>query len=298
MKFNGRGFLIGLAVLAILLSGCFYTVNERQVAIEKFLGKIKLEADNKPILQQPGLHFKMPMLTAVVYFDTRLQTLGDSGLERIPTKEQKFVFVDYFVKWKIKDFYQFYLSTRGDYSRVITLLKPKVSDALKAEFGKKLIEEVVSEDRANIMAKVRDVLKTKAEESLGVEIVDMRIKRIDLPVEVRDSVYNRMRTKRQQVANAHRYKGQKMSEEIKAQADYDSKKIIAEANKQSEVVRGEADAQAAKIYADSFNQDPEFYGFYRSLSAYDKIFNNGDNMLVLSPESDFFKYFSRQTNKG
>lgn len=296
MRFNSKPILITIAVIAIILSGCFYTVNERYIAMEKFLGKVSLKEDGTPYMYGPGIHFKVPVFTSVVYFDTRLQTLGSTP-ERIPTKEQKFVFVDYFVKWKIRDFYKFYLSTKGEYTRVISLLKPRVSDSLKAEFGKKKIEEVVSDDRANIMEKVRDVLKEKSEESLGLEIVDMRIKRIDLPVEVRQSVYDRMRTKRQQVANTHRFNGQKKSEEIKSQADYTSKKIVAEANKTSEQTRGIADAKAAKIYADAFNKDPEFYRFYRSLSAYDTVFNNSDSMLVLSPDSEFFKYFAQQKSK-
>lgn len=298
MKFTGKALLFVVVLIFLILSSCFYTVDQRFVAIEKFLGNIRLEQDGKPVIQQPGLHVKIPLLTNVLYFDTRLQTLQSGDAQRIPTKDQKFVYVDYFVKWRIQDFYQFYLSTRGDYYRVIELLKPKVSDALKAEFGKKEIEEVVTEDRANIMAKVRDVLKTKAESSLGLEIIDMRIKRIDLPVEVRESVYDRMRTKRLQVANSHRYTGQKRSEEIKSEADYNAKKIIAQAEKTAAMTRGDADAKAAKIYADAYTQDPEFYQFYRSLTAYNSVFSNGDNMLVLSPDSDFFTYFTKQKSKA
>lgn len=293
MKLNSKALLFTIAALVLIVGSSVYTVNQRFVAMEMFLGKIALNSDGKPIIQDPGLHFKLPMLTTVVYFDTRLQTLV-SDSEKIPTKEQKFVIVDYFVKWKIRDFYKFYISTYGDYQRVSNLLKPKVSDALRAEFGKKNIEEVVTEDRANIMSMVRDVLKTKSEESLGLEIIDMRIKRIDLEEGVKESVYDRMRTKRKQVANDHRFKGQKRSEEIRSAADFNAKKIIAEANKTSEEVRGEADAKAAKIYSDAYGQDPEFYQFYRSLGAYNEVFSNSDNMLVISPDSDFFKYFSQQ----
>lgn len=297
MQLNTKQWLAIGVLLLLALSSCFYTVDQREIAIEQLLGKVRLEGPNKPIVSDPGLHMKFPFITTVVYFDTRLQTLGSTP-ERIPTKEQKFVYVDYFVKWKIKDYYQFYLATGNQMSRVIDLLKPKVSDALKAEFGKKLIEEVVSEDRANIMSKAKQTLISKSG-SLGVEIIDMRIKRIDLPVEVRESVYDRMRTKRQAVANGHRYEGQKKSEQIRAAADFNSKKIIAEANKKSEIMRGEADGKAASIYANSFNKDPEFYQFYRSLNAYDNVFNNGENILVLSPDSEFFKYFSHKNqSKG
>ncbi|MBP9721952.1 MAG: protease modulator HflC [Gammaproteobacteria bacterium] len=291
MKLSPRALMsIGFIVLIILFSS-FYTVNQRFVGMEKFLGRVAL--DNKQLtLQQPGLHMKLPFLTTVVYFDTRLQTLG-SKPERIPTKDQKFVYVDYFVKWRIKDYYQFYLTTGNEFSRVIDLLKPKVSDSLKMEFGKKTLEEVVSEDRANIMAKIKNSLVVKAAQ-LGVDIIDMRIKKIDLPEEVRESVYNRMRTKRQKVANAHRYEGQKKSEQLRAEADFNSKRIIAEANKKAEIMRGEADAKVASIYSNSYNRDPEFYQFYRSLRAYDNILSENNNILVLSPDSDFFKYFTKQ----
>jgi membrane protease subunit HflC len=297
MKFNSRVFLITVSIAVVIFLSCFYTVNERYVAVEKFLGKISLDKDGNPYLKKPGLHFKLPIVTTVVYFDTRLQTLG-SAPERIPTKDQKFVFVDYFVKWKIRDFYKFYLSTNGEYVRVINLLKPRVLDSLRAEFGEKHIEEVVSNDRATVMQTVLDAVKQKAEASLGVEIIDMRIKRIDLPVEVRESVFNRMRTKRQQVANSHRFNGQKKSEEIKATADFNAKRILAEAAKMAEEERGVADATAAKIYSETYNKDPEFYQFYRSMTAYDNIFGNGDNILVVSPDSDFFKYFSQQKSKS
>lgn len=297
MKVNSRVLFATIGFVFIMFFSCFYTVNERHVAVEKFLGKISLDKDGRPYLKKPGLHFKIPILTTVVHFDTRLQTLGSTP-ERIPTKDQKFVFVDYFVKWKIRDFYKFYLSTNGEYIRAINLLKPRVSDSLKAEFGKKQIEEVVSDERANIMQIVRDAVKQKAEKSLGIEVVDMRIKRIDLPVEVRESVFNRMRTKRQQVANSHRFTGQKKSEEIKATADFNAKRILAEATKTAEEMRGVADATASKIYADTYNKDPDFYQFYRSMAAYDNVFGKGDNILVLSPDSDFFRYFSRLKSKG
>jgi len=283
--------VFGLVILFILYC-CFYTVDQRYVAMEKFLGRVKLSSNNRPIIKYPGLQMKLPIVTSAVLFDTRLQTLGSSP-EWIPTKEQKFVYVDYFVKWRIKDFYKFYLATDNQSARVIELLKPKVSDSLKAEFGKKSLEEVVSEDRANIMLKIREALILKAQ-NLGIEIVDMRIKRIDLPEKVRESVYNRMSTKRQKVANAHRYEGQKKSEELKAEADFNSKRIIAEANKKAEIMRGDADAKAASIYSQSYGRDPEFYQFYRSLSAYDTVFNNNNNILVLAPDSEFFKYFNKQ----
>ena len=294
MKLNPKVIAIGTVVILILMLSSFYTVDQRFVAMEKFLGRVRLIKDNKPLVKYPGLQMKMPLVTSVVLFDTRLQTLGSTP-ERIPTKDQKFVFVDYYVKWRIKDYYVFYLATSNQFSRVIDLLKPQVSDSLKSEFGKKSLEEVVSEDRANIMAKIKESLVIKAA-SLGVEIIDMRIKRIDLPEEVRESVYNRMSTKRQGVANAHRYEGQKKSEQLRAEADFNSKKIIAEATKKAEIMRGEADAKAASIYANSYGKDPEFYKFYRSLAAYDNIFNTNENILVLGPDSDFFKYFNRQNN--
>lgn len=315
MSFDSKKLFYIAVFILIIISSMMYTVNQRYVGIEKFLGRIKLEDSKtaqvdcpnlphlkglvdtnnltkRPSIECPGLHFKLPFLTTVLYFDTRLQTLG-SQLERIPTRDQKFVYVDYFVKWRIVDFYKYYLSTGNYINRATELLQPKVSDSLKAEFGKKLIEEVVSQDRENIMSTIKTELKVKTK-SLGIDIIDMRIKRIDLPEEVRESVYNRMRTKRQKVANEHRYEGQRKAEAIKAEADFNAKKIIAEANKQSEILRGKADADAAKIYSDAFNQNPEFYQFYRSLNAYTKVFANKENVLVLGPDSDFFSYFNKQ----
>lgn len=292
MKLDGKKILILLAILALVASTAVYTVNQRYIAMEKFLGKITVDSEGKPIINRPGLHFKVPMLTQIIQLDTRMQTL-DSKPERIPTKDQKFVYVDYFVKWRIKDFYSFYVSTGNYFDRVNSLLKPKVSDSLKAEFGSKSIEEVVTEDREDIMKKVKQDLVGKTG-SLGLEIIDMRIKRIDLPEEVAQSVYARMRAKRQQEANKHRFEGQKEAEIIRAEADFEAKKILAEANKKSEILRGEADAKAARIYSDAFNKNPEFYQFYRSLNAYSNVFNNKDNVLVLSPDSDFFSYFNRK----
>ncbi len=292
MKLNPK-FIAGLSIaVLVLFFSCFYVVDQRFVAMEKLLGKIRLVKANQPIVKTAGLQMKLPLITSVVLFDTRLQTLGSTP-ERIPTKDQKYVYVDYFVKWRIRDYYQFYLTTGNEFDRVIDLLKPQVSDSLKAEFGRKSLEEVVSENRTEIMLKIRDTLKTKAT-TLGVDIIDMRIKRIDLPEEVRESVYNRMRTKRQTVANGHRYEGQKKAEQMRATADFNSKKIIAEAAKKSEIMRGEADAKAASIYGSSYNKDPEFYQFYRSLSAYDSIFAADNNVLVLSPDSEFFKYFHKK----
>ena len=291
MKLNPKSIAALSIVALVLLFSCFYTVDQRFVAMEKLLGRVRF-ANTKPIIKTAGLQMKLPLVTTVELFDTRLQTLG-SEPARIPTRDQKYVYVDYFVKWKIKDYYQFYLSTSNDRDRVMDLLKPQVSDSLQAEFGRKSLEEVVSENRTEIMLKIRDNLKLKAT-SLGVEIVDMRIKRIDLPEEVRESVYNRMRTKRQTVANAHRYEGQKKSEQLRAEADYNSKKIIAEAAKKSEIMRGDADAKAAAIYGSSYGKDPEFYQFYRSLSAYDNVFSADNNILVLSPDSEFFKYFHKK----
>ncbi len=294
MQFKSKIVLIASFVILFMLISCVYTVNQRFVGMEKFLGRVKLSEQGRPYMKGPGIHMKLPIVTSVVFFDTRLQTLGAKP-ERIPTKDQKFVYVDYFVKWKIKNYYQFYLTTENQFNRVIDLLKPKVSDSLKAEFGKKSLEEVVSEDRTNIMSKIKEAIIVKAE-SLGVEIVDMRIKKIDLPEEVRESVYNRMRTKRQKVANAHRYEGQKRGEQLRAEADFNSKKIIAQAAKDAEILRGEADAKAANIYSSAYNRDPEFYQFYRSMKAYDNVFSNNENVLVLGPDSDFFKYFSKQRN--
>tara|TARA_R110000868_G_scaffold160854_5_gene390655 strand:- start:871 stop:1800 length:930 start_codon:yes stop_codon:yes gene_type:complete len=285
---------IGLVILLILVIflSTFFIVDQRYVAFVKTLGKINTENGDNPKIYAPGLQFKVPAITQVVLFDTRLRTLT-SEPQKVPTKEQKFVFVDYFVKWKIKDYKQYYLVTNNYTYKTEELLKPRVSDALKGEFGQKTIAQVISQDREQIMLNVLKSLQSKAS-SLGIDVFDMRIKRIDLPKEVQDSVYSRMRTKREAVANEHRAEGRKLAMKIRSNTDREVVEIVSGAKSNAKKIRGTADAKAAEIYANSYSQDPEFYQFFKSMQSYEKIFNSNENLLLLSPDSDFFKYFNKQ----
>jgi len=277
--------VVGLVVLAVL-SASLFIVPEQQTAILLRLGKI-VDSDFKP-----GLHVKMPVVQNVVLFDRRIQTL-DTKPEHFLTSEKKFVVVDSFVKWRIGDVAQYYRSTSGNIATTSRLLGERINAALRDEFGQRTIQEVVAGDRSQIM----EELAKKADEGandLGVEIVDVRIKKIDFPPEISSRVYERMQTERERVARELRAQGAEAAERIRADADRQKTEILAQAYKESEIIRGEGDALSAKAYADAFNKNAEFYAFWRSLDAYRDVFANGGSMMVLDPESEFFRYFSSQ----
>jgi len=270
-------------VLIILGSTSLFVVQENQTALLLRLGKI-VDSDFKP-----GLHVKMPVIQTVERFDKRLQTL-DAKPEHFLTSEKKFVVVDSFIKWRIDDTAQYYRSTRGSMMTTSRLLGERINAALRDEFGKRTISEVISGERTQIM----DELTRKADESssdLGVEIVDVRIKRIDFPPEISNRVYERMRTERERVARELRAQGAEAAERIRADADRQKTEIIANAYRESEEIRGKGDAEAAAIYAKAFSKDAEFYDFWRSLKAYRNVFSRGGSMMVLDPASPFFRYF-------
>lgn len=277
--------VVALVLLAVLSSSLFI-VPEQQTAILLRLGKI-VDSDFKP-----GLHVKMPVVQNVVLFDRRIQTL-DTKPEHFLTSEKKFVVVDSFVKWRIGDVAQYYRSTSGNIATTSRLLGERINAALRDEFGQRTIQEVVAGDRSQIM----EDLAKKADEGandLGVEIVDVRIKKIDFPPEISSRVYERMQTERERVARELRAQGAEAAERIRADADRQKTEILAQAYKESEIIRGEGDALSAKAYADAFNKDAEFYAFWRSLDAYRDVFANGGSMMVLDPESEFFRYFSNK----
>ncbi len=279
--------LAGLALVLLLVgSASLFVVQEYQTALLLRLGKI-VASDF-----EPGLHFKLPVIQTVQRFDKRLQTL-DAKPEHFLTSEKKFVVVDSFIKWRIADTAQFYRSTRGDALTAARLLGERINAALRDEFGKRTIHEVVSGERTEIMEK----LTRKADENaadLGVEIVDVRIKRIDFPPEISNRVYERMRTERERVARELRAQGAEAAEKIRAEADRQKTEILARAYREAEEIRGQGDAEAAAIYAKAFSQDPEFYAFWRSLKAYRRVFGEGRDLMVLDPGSEFFRYFKTQ----
>ena len=280
---------LGLAVLALVFYASAFIVNQWEVAIKLRLGEI-VDSDYKP-----GLHFMIPIINNVKKFDGRLQTL-ESRPQRFLTVEKKDVIVDSFAKWRITNPGQFFRSTGGDSGRTSRLLAERINTGLRDEFGRRTIQEVVSEDRYQLMDELTKAVDRQAAE-LGIEVVDVRVKKIDLPPEVSESVYERMRAERERVARDLRAKGSEAAERIRADADRQRTVILADAYKLAEEARGEGDAKAAEIYAQAFNQDREFYAFYRSLNAYRAAFGQGGDMLVLQPDSDFFRFFN-QADRG
>ena len=280
-----RIILVVAVLIAILLSSSLYTVKETQVALKLRLGEIV------SIENEPGLKFKTPFVNNVVRFDKRIQTL-DSAAESFLTVEKKNVVVDSFVKWRIVDTQKFYISTGGAMAQANLRLAQNNQDALRSEFSKRTIIEVISDEREAIMASVKAKLKAIAEDEYGIEVVDVRIKRIELSQEVRNSVYSRMETERKGLANKYRANGAEEAEKLQAFADKERTIILANAYRDSEKIRGEGDAISANNYAEAYSQDSEFYSFYRSLESYKKSFNEQGDILVLNPDSEFFRHFN------
>ena len=280
-----RIILVVAVLIAILLSSSLYTVKETQVALKLRLGEI-VSVEN-----EPGLKFKTPFVNNVVRFDKRIQTL-DSAAESFLTVEKKNVVVDSFVKWRIVDTQKFYISTGGAMAQANLRLAQNNQDALRSEFSKRTIIEVISDEREAIMASVKAKLKAIAEDEYGIEVVDVRIKRIELSQEVRNSVYSRMETERKGLANKYRANGAEEAEKLQAFADKERTIILANAYRDSEKIRGEGDAISASNYAEAYSQDVDFYSFYRSLESYKKSFSEQGDILVLNPDSEFFRHFN------
>ena len=277
------GVILTALFLAVYL--CTFRVYEYEHAILFELGKIE-RSDF-----EPGLHFLVPFLQNVRTFDKRLQTL-DAEPQRFLTGEKKDVIVDSFARWRIKDVVKFYKSSGGDPRRAGLLLYQMINDSLRSEFGKRSVQEVVSGGRGAFMSIVTTTADERAED-LGMEIIDVRLKRIDLPTEVSSTVYERMRSERSRVAREFRARGEKEAITIRADADRQRTIIAAEAYRDAEEMRGAGDARAAELYAAAYNKNPEFYEFYRSLNAYKSSFKGKSDVLLLQPNSDFFKYFGR-----
>jgi membrane protease subunit HflC len=280
---------LGVLALAVIIYAATFVVYQWEMALKLRLGEI-VDTD-----YEPGLHLKVPILNNIKKFDGRIQTL-DSKPQRFLTVEKKDVIVDSYVKWRIADVAQFFRSTGGNADRTGRLLSERINTSLRDEFGKRTIQEVVSGERREIMDLLTKEADRRAAE-LGVEIVDVRIKKIDLPPEVSESVYERMRAERERVARDLRAKGAEAAERIEADADRQRTVTLADAYKESEELRGAGDARAAEVYANAFEQNSEFYSFYRSLSAYRSVFDAG-GMMVLEPDSEFFRYFKSRTGEA
>ncbi len=291
MKVNFAPVLIGLVVLAVVLSGSMFTVSQTQNALVFQLGEVV------SVKKTPGLYFKLPLVQNVRYFDTRILTLDAADPESFITSEKKNVLVDSFIKWRVVNAKQFYVSVGGDETRAAIRLKQTVNDGLRAEFGKRTINDVVSGKRDEVMRAIRTQADRFAS-TLGVQVVDVRIKRVELPASVSENVYRRMDAERKKVANELRSTGAAEAEKIKADADKQKEVIVAEAYRDAQGVKGNGDAKASAVYAAAYGKNPEFYSFYRSMQAYRESFKSKSDMMVLDPSADFFKYMKNPRAAG
>ena len=286
------GSILVVAIVALVIAALsMFIVDQRQNAIVFRLGEVI------DIKKDPGLYFKVPLLDNVRTYDVRIVTIDSSEPERFLTSEKKNVLVDLFVKWRITDVRQFYVSVGGDEFRAEQRLLQTINDGLRAEFGNRTVHDVVSGERDQIM----ELMRAKANEDaskIGVEVLDVRLKRVELPQEVNEAVYRRMEAERKRVANELRSTGAAESEKIRADADRQREVILAEAYRDAQRIRGEGDAKATATYARAYSQDAEFYAFYRSLEAYKQSFQNRSDVLVLEPNSEFFKYLRSSGKTG
>ncbi|WP_291986838.1 protease modulator HflC [Candidatus Accumulibacter sp. ACC007] len=277
-------FLAAVVVTALVVLGAtIFTVDQRQHAIVFQLGEVR------DVIDEPGLYFKWPLIQNVRYFDKRILTLDAAEPERFITSEKTNVLVDSFTKWRIIDPKLYYISVAGDESRAKTRLSQTVNAGLREEFGKRTVHDVVSGERDQLMELMREKADLDARK-IGVQIVDVRVKRVELPSDVSESVYRRMDAERKRVANELRSQGAAEAEKIRADADKQREVIVAEAYRDAQKMKGEGDAKAAATYAQAFQRNPEFYAFYRSLEAYRNSFNGKSDVIVVEPSSDFFKY--------
>ena len=324
--------VIIIALVAIYAS--LFVVQEGERGIVLRFGKVLRDSENKPQVFAPGLHFKIPFIETVKMLDARIQTM-DNQADRFVTKEKKDLIVDSYIKWRISDFSRYYLATGGgDVSQAEVLLKRKFSDRLRSEMGRLDVKDIVTDSRGRLTTDVRDALNTGSVGSddevatpaaddaiasaaarveretnsnepapnpnsmaaLGIQVVDVRIKQINLPTEVSDAIFNRMRAEREAVARSQRSQGQEEAEKLRAQADYQVTRTLAEAQREALITRGDGDAETARLFADAFSKDPDFYAFIRSLRAYENSFSENQDVMVLSPDSDFFRYMKAPSN--
>ncbi|MFB6435084.1 MAG: protease modulator HflC [Candidatus Malihini olakiniferum] len=313
-----------LALVLMVLYASEFVVKEGQRGIVMRFGKVLRDGEHKPVIYSPGLQFKVPFINTVKTLDARIQTMENQA-DRFITSEQKDLIVDSYIKWRISDFSRYYLATGGgDISQAEVLLKRKFSDRLRSEIGRLDVIGIVTDSRGRLMYDVREALNTGTGETteadsaiasaaarveqetkgsqphlhvnqnsmaaLGIEVIDVRIKQINLPTEVSDAIFARMRAEREAVARRHRSQGQEQAEKLKAAADYLVTRTLAEAEREALIMRGEGDAEAAKLFANAFSEDPHFYAFIRSLRAYESSFNDNQDVMVLSTDSDFFHY--------
>ncbi|MFZ4076683.1 MAG: protease modulator HflC [Legionellaceae bacterium] len=284
------------ALIVLLLALSLFVIVQGQNGIKLRLGRlVENRADKQVEILQPGLHLKMPFIDSVRIFDTRIQTL-DIKSSRIVTKEKKDVIVDYYVKWRIEDLAHYFKATGGNQFKADTLLEQQLNTLLRAQFGRRTISDVISGGRDDVMGLLRDRAEEQAAQ-LGIHVVDVRIKGIELPANTSNAIYQRMRADMQKIANRHRADGQSEAEAIQASADARVTILLAKANSEGQMTRAKGQAKAAEIYAKAFNQNSEFFAFYRSLKAYTGSFNTKQDVLILDQNSSFFDYFRHGLNK-
>lgn len=280
--------IITLIAVALIFVSALFVIPEGQRGIVIQFGKIQRDAEQNVVVYEPGLHFKLPMIETVRKLDARVQTLDDAQ-DRFVTAEKKDLLVDSYVKWRIKDFGAYFLATGGNTAQAEVLLKQYINNGLRTEFGARTIPEIVSGERTQLMQSALQQAGAASKE-LGIEVVDVRVKQINLPQEVSSSIFARMEAERHAVAREHRSRGMEEAEIIRADVDARVTVMLADAERNSRTVRGEGDAQAAKVYADVYNKNAEFFSFIRSLDAYRNSFKNKDDIMVIQPDNDFFKY--------
>lgn len=291
-----RSNILGLIVvtLFVVVAMSVFTVDQRQYAVVFQLGEVK------QVITEPGMSFKIPLIQNVRFFEKRIITLDNNEPERFITSEKKNVLVDSYIKWRIIDPKLYYISVGGDESRAKTRLNQTVNAGLREEFGKRTVHDVISGERERIMDQMREKADADARK-IGVQIVDVRLKRVELPTEVSEAVYRRMEAERKRVANELRSEGSAEAEKIRADADRQREVIVADAYRDAQKIKGEGDAKATAIYGQAFGQNAEFYAFYRSLEAYRGSFKSKNDVMVVEPNSDFFKYMKsigRGNDKG
>ena len=286
-----------LVLVVVLMSGALFVVKEGERAIVIQFGKVQRDdATGDTKVFTPGLHFKLPFIDSVKHLDARVQTLDDSPA-RFVTSEKKDLIVDSYVKWRIDDFARYYLSTGGNKLQAEALLKQKVNNGLRSEFGTRTIGQIVSGERSALMNQAMEQAATSSD-ALGIEIVDVRVKQINLPTEVSNSIFQRMRAERDAVAREHRSEGQEQAEVIRANIDAKVTVMLADAERNARQLRGEGDALAAQIYADAYSKNAEFYSFLRSMDAYKASFDSKQDVMVIGPDSDFFRYMNGSKGKN
>jgi len=320
-------FSICFGIIFVFVFLCFFIVQEGQKGIVLRFGKVLRNHQSQPVVYEPGLHVKLPFIDTAKILDSRIQTM-DNQADRFVTKEKKDLIVDSYVKWNINNFNRYYLATGGgDIFQAEILLKRKFSDRLRSEIGRLNVKQIVTDSRGQLTTKIRDSLNTGSTDyeldnsikknkgimldrvnnkydamsinnnsmtELGIKVIDVRIKQINLPIEVSDAIYNRMRAEREAVARSQRSKGQEEAEKIRSYSDYKVIKVLSEARRIALIIKGEGESEASGILAHSFNQAPKFYSFVRSLRAYERSFNSGQDILIINPDNNyFFKYMKK-----